>query len=494
MTTLPQQIQQALDGRYPLIYCHTPEEDRVLAVLASLGKTLFAQMGIPTWSCTQGFVGLDAKSTDPLTALQSLLHLDTPGFYVFTDLSEFMQQPQIVRALRDLYYDGLHHPQRHVIIISPVLTLPLLLEKQIFLINAIPPSTQELLDAITPLVTAQNNPIITPELMTDVVFSLKGLTLNEARHTLHQVFASGPISPPSLLAGIQASKKVVASRSSFLEYVPPLLELNRIGGLHLLKDWIAKRTRIFNQASLDARIPMPKGVLIMGISGCGKSLSAKVIAKMWGVPLFRLDMNQVFAGLYGTPEATFHKALQIAESVAPVVLWIDEIENGLGFSHKANNASQAQIISAFLTWMQEKKDDVFVAATANNIEVLPAEMIRKGRFDQVFFCDLPDDLERAEIFQIHIALNEGDLTQFDLKRLVSVTQDWNAAEIEQLVIAARVEAFQEQRAITMQDMVQLSRTTIPLSRTMSSQIKTIRDWAWNRATPASRNKGLSLPV
>jgi SpoVK/Ycf46/Vps4 family AAA+-type ATPase len=223
----------------------------------------------------------------------------------------------------------------------------------------------------------------------------------------------------------------------------------------------------------------------MGVSGCGKSLVAKVLAREWRVPLFRLDMNRVFSGAYGNPEATFHRALRTVESLAPVVLWIDEIENGLGFT----GPGTTHLFSAFLTWMQEKPPLVFVAATANRIEDLPAEMIRKGRFDQVFFVDLPDAGERRELLEIHLARQATDPAAFDLVALVRDTDGWNAAEIEQAVIAARTQGLHEARPFNSADLRAVARRVVPLSRTMSEQIKTLRDWAWDRATPASRGKG-----
>jgi SpoVK/Ycf46/Vps4 family AAA+-type ATPase len=229
----------------------------------------------------------------------------------------------------------------------------------------------------------------------------------------------------------------------------------------------------------------------MGVSGCGKSLCAKAVARTWEVPLFRLDMNLVYSGLYGNPEATFHEALRTVESAAPVVLWIDEIENGLGTGAQQDQAAN-HVLSAFLTWMQEKPPLVFVAATANRIEALPAEMIRKGRFDQVFFCDLPNAEERAQIFAIHIRRNRGEPERFDLMRLASQSKEWNAAEIEQAVIAARIDAAAERRDFDTEDVLVHCRTVVPLSRTMREQIKLIRDWAWDRATPASGSEEIRL--
>jgi len=221
-------------------------------------------------------------------------------------------------------------------------------------------------------------------------------------------------------------------------------------------------------------------------------MSAKAIASLWHVPLFRLDMNLVFSGIYGNPEESFHRALKAIESVAPAVLWIDEIENALGMTSDSTSAEQSLTFSAFLTWMQERPPLVFVTATANKIEALPAEIIRKGRFDEVFFCDLPGDDERKAIFNIHLKLNGVDPDTVEVDRLLHPTKGWSGAEIEQAVIAARIDALQEKRDVTFQDLMRHAIRMVPLSTTMAEQIRAIRSWSHNRATLASKAKPKSM--
>jgi len=233
---------------------------------------------------------------------------------------------------------------------------------------------------------------------------------------------------------------------------------------------------------------VPRGILIMGISGCGKSMSAKVVANAWGVPLFRLDMNLLFSSMLSSPEAAFYRAVKAVESAAPAVLWIDEIENGLGVQ-SGEGVRWSHVFAAFLTWMQEKSPLVFVAATANRIESLPAELIRKGRFDQVFFCDLPDKKERTEILNIHIRANDRNPEDFDVVHLTNKTEGWNGAELELAVKGGRIDAYAQNRPFTTRDIVKQIDTMVPLSATMKEQIDMIKDWAWDRATPASEGKG-----
>jgi len=228
-------------------------------------------------------------------------------------------------------------------------------------------------------------------------------------------------------------------------------------------------------------------VLFMGVSGCGKSMAAKAIATAWNLPLVRLDMSLVLSGSFGTPEYAFAHATRMAEEVSPIVLWVDEIENSFGYDDQARGSGgNVNIFSSFLTWLQEKSPKVFVAATANRIQQLPAELMRKGRFDQLFFLDLPNKQERKEILAIHIRGNGGDPAQFDLGYLAATTRDWSGAEIEQAVKSARIDAYQEDRPFEERDVVRSAVATIPLSRTMVEQIKAIKDWCFKRAISASK--------
>jgi SpoVK/Ycf46/Vps4 family AAA+-type ATPase len=310
-----------------------------------------------------------------------------------------------------------------------------------------------------------------------------------------RVFESGKLQPQELFDQIFAEKRRLLRKAGYLEYVPTHIDVEQIGGMATLKEWAVKRRDLFSQRAVDAGLPIPKGVLLMGISGCGKSMSAKAIASLWRVPLFRLDMNLVFSGLYGTPEAAFHRALKSIESIAPAVLWIDEIESALGMTSGSASSEQSLTFSSFLTWMQERPPLVFVAATANRIESLPAEIIRKGRFDEVFFCDLPTETERREILRIHLQRNETNLKAINPDRLLHSTRGWSGAEIEQAVIAARIDALQENREMTLEDVWTHTTGMVPLSETMAEQVQAIREWSKNRAkrtSPAPRPS--MLPV
>lgn len=488
MGSLDDAISKAVSGRQPLLFTQTAEEQRVAAAL----RRLAADSSVPAravveWGCVSGLGGAGGDTCDPVAALAAIGKADAPAFYLMKDLSEFFGRPDVIRSLRDLYDILTRDSGRFVVMVSSQLSLPPSLDKQVCLVDVPPPSTEELRETVAAVEAQYDDAAIPDAFRSEMALALKGLTLNEVGHIMHRVLSRGALARNEMLEEIFREKEAIVRRSGFLEFIPPRCELAQVGGLENLKDWLVKRRGVFNQKTVDSGMPVPKGILIMGVSGCGKSLCAKVVSSLWGVPLFRLDMNLVFSGMYGSPEAAFHHALKTVESVAPAVMWIDEIENGLGVSEKFG-ADQNHVFSAFLTWMQEKPPLVFVAATANQIHLLPAEIIRKGRFDQVFFCDLPEAEERESILRIHIESNGGSPDDFDIKYLVIATDGWNGAEIEQAVVSARIDAFGEDRPFNTDDINRHTRAMVPLSETMAEQIKAIRNWAWGRATKASRGK------
>jgi hypothetical protein len=487
---------QAVSGRHPIIYVHTPEEPRLTRLLGEIAAEELNGIPLYTWSHTLGLQGSEVRhepSLDPADELAHLIKHPEPGIYLFKDLSAFMQQPRLLRLLRDAYFQLNGQRGLFIVISSPEVVIPSIIEKNLYLINAQLPESADLISLTQEVLAEYTRKDIDKSMFEEIALSLKGMTMEEAGHTLHRVFSTGQLSRKRLLEEVQAGKKMIAADADFLEYVPSIKDLSKVGGLNRLRRWISDRKTLFTAKALDEGLPIPRGILVMGISGCGKSLTAKVVAQTWGVPLFRLNMSGVFSDVYGNPEATFHRALRTIESVAPAVLWIDEIENGLGIEEGGNTA-QSHILSTFLTWMQEKPPMIFVAATANHIEQLPAEMIRKGRFDQVFFCDLPSEEERADIISIHISDAGDDPKNFNMKDLVRATNEFNGAEIEQMVVGGRITSLAAKRQLNTDDLLSYCDTIVPLSRTMSEQIKAIKDWAWDRATPASSGKGTELDL
>jgi adenylate kinase family enzyme len=492
MATIINDINKAIAGRYPIIYLHTKEEERAIAAVKQAALERLDSVPVISWSCTAGFDNdpTARETRDAVAALNAIIEAANPGFYVMKDLSEFMLQPVVARSLHDVCTEFAARGDFFIFVVAPTVIIPELLRSEVYVVDVEPPDAAELLAQLHQVLTEYPGVSFNDGALKDIACLMSGLALKDASHIMHQVCNNQELKAVTIREYINTYKKKIATSdaAACLEYMPVTMGIDQVGGLNYLKEWVLARKRLFSSKSQAEELPIPRGILIMGISGCGKSMCAKVIANTWQVPLFRLDMNLIFSQLYGNPEAAFHKAVHTIEAAAPAVLWIDEIENGLGLL-EGGNTNQSHIFSAFLTWMQEKPPLVFVAATANQIEALPAELIRKGRFDQVFFCDLPDARERAEILTIHIRANKQNPADFDIGYLAKITKDWNAAEIEQAIQGGRIYAENKNRPFTTADIAKYIETIVPLSETMSEQIKKIRDWAWDRATPASRGKG-----
>ena len=484
-----ERIRRALLGGHPIVYVQSWEEARVERLAQHLAKTFYgdpAAYGV--WSVVEGLT-VDGQAIpgthDPLAALEAILAGEGKGFYLMKDFAGAADgRPEIVRRLRDVYR-GLKDRGRHVLLVSPRLVIPEDAKKEVYVVEYELPDEGE----IARLLEANLKRRLGPEGITDsdlkrLAMALRGLTGDEIGHVLSKTFAQRTSFDDDAFREVLAEKEQMSRKEGVLEFVPPRVSLADVGGYDVLKGWLEKRQKLFSREALDAGIPIPRGILLMGVSGCGKSLCVKTISTEWNLPLFRLDMNAIFGT--DNPEATFLKALRAVEAVSPAVLWIDEIEMGVGGYREGQDASMSRIFSGFLTWMQEKSAMVFVAATANRIHLLPAEIIRKGRFDQVFFVDLPGEEERKQIFHIHLRKSGCDVSRLDLVFLSKATAGWNGAEIEQAVISALIDAYSEKRDITEDDLYKMISATVPLSVTMEEQIKAIRSWAHERALNASR--------
>lgn len=320
----------------------------------------------------------------------------------------------------------------------------------------------------------------------EIVNASIGLSSSEAEWTYRKIVAEKRRILATEIGEIVAAKETIIKKSGILEYFHPETSLNSIGGLENLKDWLRNRGKAFSQDAKKYGLPAPKGVLLLGIPGCGKSLTAKTIANEWGFPLLKFDLGRVFAGVVGESESNIRKALSLAETISPSILWIDEIEKGLsGLGSNGDSGTSSRVFGTLLTWMQEKKSEVFVIATANDIEKLPAELLRKGRFDEIFFVDLPTESEREAIFQIHIEKKGRQCSDFKLKDLASKTIGFSGAEIEEAVNEALFIAYNENREPQQEDIEQAIEGTWPLSRTMQESITKLRQWAKARAKLAS---------
>jgi len=477
------QIRTALASAYPIILLVSPEEDRqerLLRMFATSAKP--EQLPVIIWNCVDGFVdqGTD-DHREPMEALGWIATAAPKGLYLLKDFEGLLEDRRIRRRLRDTAME-IRNTGRFLFLLQHDAELPESIKPLSYVVISLFPDESEIQALVEPLLEGKN---VDPQAAERLLASLKGMSLTEAEHLLRRLLDRHREIGEEFFREVLAEKEQITRKEGILEFVPPDVFLSQLGGLDQLKEWVGERHTLFLPEARKQGLPRPRGVLLMGISGCGKSLAVKVIARDWKLPLFRLDMNLVFAGVKGSAEWIFHRALEAVESVAPAVLWIDEIEMGIAGYNEGETGSNTRIFSTFLTWMQEHRADVFVAATANRIHLLPAEILRKGRFDQVFFVDLPNDEERKEIMSIHLAQNDMDSAKYDLILLASATRNWNGAEIEQAVKSARITGHAKGVEVSQNDLLSSFSKTIPLSRTMEEQLKTIRSWARTRALPAT---------
>ena len=450
--------------------------------MCEVGQNLFgAPEQVWTWSLTEGLHRGEeaalAGTQDARKALDYIAAHDGAAIFHLKDFHEPLRESgEIRRRLRDIY-ESCRDTHKFVVITSPLRFIPEEIEECVLYLELRPPDRAELLEVLREEEGSLHEQDLIP-----LADALRGLTLDEARYAIRRARLASRDRGLSVLA-LLAEKRTLVSRGGVIEYIADGADIAEIGGLEGLKKWLVERRELFHlRGELSAEI-VPKGVLLMGIPGCGKSLSVKAIASAFELPLYRIDMIEIFSGRHGKPEGAFVEACRMMEDIAPAVLWFDEIE--MGVTSAESGGEQGRIFAFFLTWMQEKTRGLFVAATANRIDLLPAEMIRKGRFDEVFFVDLPAKEERLEIFRIHLARRGIDAARFDLPNLLQFTDGWAGAEIEQCVVSAITKARLEKREVTEEDLIRIAVKTVPLSRTMNEQINHIRAWAFERAVRAS---------
>jgi AAA+ superfamily predicted ATPase len=494
-------------ARYPLLYLVTWEEARLDAILAKLAET--HSKVLVTWSITQGLrthvergpaAAQEAGAKDPGEALAAIAKLRDPSLVVLKDFHPFLSDPIVVRALRELA-GQLKSTYTTVMLVSPVLNVPTELEKDICVLDVPLPTADDLLRLLREIVkvvrTGKSATVeLTKESAERLIDASLGLTLSEAENAFAKAIAQDQKLSVDDVSLVLAEKRQVIRKGGLLEYCPADESLANVGGMESLKRWLGRRGNAFGEAARSFGLPAPKGVLLLGVQGCGKSLTAKAIASTWGLPLLRLDMGRIFSGLVGSSEENMRRAVRMAESIAPAVLWVDELEKGLagvGSSHDGDSGVSARVFGSFLTWLQEKTAPVFVVATANRIEALPPELLRKGRFDEIFFIDLPGDAERQQIFAIQLARHRRDAASFDLSELAKLSRSFSGAEIEQAVVSALYSAFDAGTELAQQHLVEAIGETLPLAVTMREEIERLREWARSRTRPAGAAAADSAP-
>jgi SpoVK/Ycf46/Vps4 family AAA+-type ATPase len=442
------------------------------------------------WSITKGLECDDGTNIsdlrEPLKVLDYILEINTNGLFMIKDFHPYLGDPVVVRKLRDVNRE-LKTTMKNVLLVSSIMKIPPEMDKELAVLDFDLPSREEvsiIIDEITESME-MGSEWKEDHKKDKIIDAALGLTAEEAEN----VFAKSLVQTGTLdVTVILSEKEQIIRKSGVLEYYRSQEDMEEIGGLENLKEWLGKRSQAFTKEAREFGLPQPKGVLMIGIPGCGKSLTAKAISSLWQLPLLKLDVGKVFSSLVGSSEENVRKAIATAESIAPSILWLDELEKGfagMGSGSNGDSGTSARVFGTFLTWLQEKTSPVFVVATSNNISALPPELLRKGRFDEIFYIDLPHKAEREEIFRIHLNKRRRDPGEFDLKVLGELTAGFSGSEIEEIVISALYDAFDQGQELSQKGLVKSASTMIPLSQTMGEEIGKIREWAKLRARKAS---------
>ncbi len=486
-------LREIFDSGRPLAYVMSPEEQRIGQLLLDAAQLYFkTPPPVWTWSMTEGLRCEDGTVAPDATreargALDFIIAQDGPGLFHLKDFHEPMRESaEVRRRLRDLV-EECFDKGKYAVISSPIQFIPDELNRSIVFLELTVPDVVELsgfLEREAEGIRAKGGTAdTTPATLHQLSRALLGLTIDEARFAVRRALSISNSLDPESVPALLEEKRLLVNRSGLIQCVPTTGSLDDIGGLETMKSWLLERRRLFLMRDEISSDIVPKGLLVMGISGCGKSLSVKAIASCFELPLYRIDMTEIFSGRYGPAEGAFARACRTLEQISPAVVWFDEIE--MGITSSETSGEQGRLFAYFLTWMQEKTKGLFVAATANRIDLLPAEMIRKGRFDEVFFVDLPVDDERMEIFRIHLVRRGVDAAAFNLERLKRFTKGWTGAEVEQCVVSAMTTAKLQDRPVGDDDLLNAAAGIVPLSKTMKEQVDVIRAWAFDRAVRAS---------
>jgi ATP-dependent 26S proteasome regulatory subunit len=478
MLDFSERLYSLLRSPYSFLQILSYEEDRIIRTVQALAETLGRPVHL--WSP-------DETGVDGLLALLGGL-ADSPdgSIFILCDVHPYIGEPRVVRSLRQLE-PAFSSSEKVAIFVSPFADIPRELIKDFTILNAPLPGRVELAATLEQVFSEQELEALPKERL---IVAALGLTLREASRAFHRAkfereFAAQRNQRLDLEGAIVQEKRRLIEFDQVLEFVDLEYAMEHVGGLDALKVWLAERRDAFSDQAHEFGLPTPKGLLLTGVQGCGKSLFAKAIAGYWGIPLLRLDIGRLFDGRV-SPEAALAKAISIGEALSPAVLWCDEIEKGFG----KESGAVGRMMGTLLTWLEEKKQPVFFVATANSVQDLPPELLRKGRFDEVFFVDLPDEADRADILRIHITRRKRDASHFDLALIAKQTNNYSGAELEQIVVAGLFKAFAKKRELEQIDLETAASETVPLYRTYEEVIKALRQWAETRARPAARSKKL----
>ncbi len=487
------QLKSRILSHFSMMFLTTWEEERWEAELAAMATEM--DRGFVTWTVTRGaqppLSGESQPLTDPAEFLRKLGEFPRKQLFLVKDFRPYLTDPGIVRQLRDLV-PTLIQQKKSLLFMGPDAPIPVELLKDAIKFDLPLPGLQELHTELKQALATENArhsaPIpVSQEQEERLVRTMLGLTASQARKSFARALLGRKGIDDDIYAQLIGEKKIMVQGSEMLEFQELSEGVKDIGGLDGLKDWIRKRSLAFSESARKSGIPAPKGVLLLGVQGCGKSLTARAIAQLLSFPLVRLDVSTLLSGDLGQSEKNMRDVLGLMEMIAPAVLWMDEVEKGFAGGNAEGNAdsTMVRIMGRFLTWMQENPSPVFVVATANSVTSLPPEMLRRGRFDELFFVDLPNYHERKQIYEIHLRKKKLDPEQYDIARLAERSEGYSGAEIEQVVLSAMVESYGKEEGVSEAAMEKAREETVPLSVTMEEKIFQLREWARGRCRPAT---------
>jgi AAA+ superfamily predicted ATPase len=487
-------LRLLLASRHPLIVARMDDEARFMAFARRAAELL--AYPVWTWSVTRGLARDEKPSqldtADAKKALGFVRELQDPGVFVFHDLRPLLADPVVVRQLKEFGLAG--RPGQTLVLTGPDAEVPPELDGMALPWTLEPPSHEEV-DVLVgrtldDLIGRGLAVALTPVDRAALVTATMGLTLPEIqRLILREALVEGRFDA-SDVANVRDAKAELLAEDGVLHLVPTTGDLADVGGLEALKTWLQVRGRGFEQAAHDYGLEAPRGVLLTGVPGCGKSLVAKSIARSWSMPLVLLDPGAIFGSYVGESEGRLRSALRTVEAMAPAVLWIDEIEKGfVAGSAEVDAGVSRRVLGAFLRWLQERSEGIFVVATCNDVEQLPPEFVRRGRFDETFFVDLPDAVERRVILELHLRRRGRDPALFDLGTIVHSSEGFSGAELEGAIVAAMYRAFAGGGEVGTGHVLAELSATEPLSRSRVEEVERMRAWARGRAVPASAGVG-----
>ncbi len=478
--SLEQEVALQIRAGFRLVALETTEEERALRILDRVARR--ADRDLHSWSLATGIDGEGRAAGSLAEAIAAIEGEAEPALWIILDAHAVLSDPVGIRRLRDAL-PNLSERKHVIVLLGPLLDLPLELEREATRLVLPLPDAAELRAMFGRVVSHTKGAEVDTERLDECVRAALGLTAGEALRAFRKAWMSAGSLSPESVALLASEKRKALRRSPALTFHEGEDDLGRVGGLGELKRWLRERRRAFGEEAREFGLPAPRGLLLLGVQGCGKSLSAKAVASEWRFPLLRLDLAAAFSDPARGPELLIREATAVAESLAPVVVWIDEIEKG--FAASDQDAGATRVFGTFLTWLAEKKAPVFVVATANDVASLPPELLRRGRFDELFFVDLPNEQERAEILAIHLAKRGRDPKQFPLADLAARAVHHSGAELEQVVAAALYGAFSESRDLNEVDLAEAIQDTVPLYETYEERIKELRNWARHRTRPAT---------